>query len=82
MVFITAFLFSYSVWPLSKYLQEEPHTATRKEMRGRADRVSTNGKSEAGESQQQCLSDSLLRLVWQASLHENAVSLKKVGGVL
>lgn len=82
MVFITAFLFSSSVWTLSKYLQEEPQTATCKEMRGRADRVSTNGKSEAGESQQQGLSDSLLCLVWQASLHENAVSLKKVGGVL
>lgn len=46
MVFITAFLFSSSVWTLSKYLQEEPQTATCKEMRGRADRVSTNGKSE------------------------------------
>lgn len=81
MVFTTVFLFSSSVWTLSKYLQEEPQTATCKGMGERVDRVSTNDKSEVEKPQQRCLSYFLFRLVWQASLYRNAVSLRKGGRV-
>lgn len=45
---LQAFLFPPPLWTLSKYLQEEPQTATCKEMEGRVDRMSTNDKSEDG----------------------------------